>query len=138
MTKEPLAYALARIAQKKAVLARRRKAKALERRPAPRPEPALSATQRTGRDSEERAGRYLEDCGLTILGRNLRGKTGEIDLVAFDHGVLAFIEVSHRNSRQYGGAAARLNRNKQARLHRPAQYYLPRLASQEESRVGQG
>src|SRR3546814_1922049 len=53
MTKEPLAYALARLAQKKAVLARRRKAKALERRPAPRPEPALSATQRTGRDSEE-------------------------------------------------------------------------------------
>src|SRR3546814_10498241 len=106
MTKEPLAYALARLAQKKAVLARRRKAKALARRPAPRPEPALSATQRTGRDSEERPGRYMEDSGLTILGRHLRGKTGEIDLVAFDHGVLAFIDVRPRNSSHYGRYAA--------------------------------
>src|SRR3546814_15282520 len=74
MTKEPLAYALARLAQKKAVLARRRKAKALERRPAPRPDPALSATQRTGRDSEEPAGRSAtrrvgQECVSTVSSR---------------------------------------------------------------------
>lgn len=129
MTDDALAYALARLAQQKAVRARRRKAKATQSCAPPLPElAAFSPTQRTGRESEDRAGRYLEDRGLTILGRNLRSKAGEIDLVAADNGILAFIEVRHRNSRRYGGAAASVNRAKQARLIRTAHYFLPRLA----------
>ncbi|MFW7341065.1 YraN family protein [Pollutimonas sp. H1-120] len=129
MTNDALAYALARLAQQKAVRARRRKAKTPKPLTPPLPELAASSSaQKTGRASEERASRYLEDRGLTILGRNLRSKAGEIDLVAFDNGILAFIEVRHRNSRRYGGAAASVNRAKQARLIRTAQYFLPRLA----------
>src|SRR3546814_6508261 len=93
MTDNALAYALARLAQQKAVRARRRRAKAAKPRTPPLPElAASSSTQKTGRASEERASRYLEGRGLTILGRNLRSKAGEIDLVAFDNGILAFIE----------------------------------------------
>ncbi|HWK71785.1 YraN family protein [Pollutimonas sp. M17] len=129
MTQDALAYALARLAQQKALRARRRRTKAA--RPCAQPWSGLAAfspTQKAGRASEDRASRYLEDRGLTILGRNLRSKAGEIDLVALDNGVLAFIEVRHRNSRRYGGAAASVNRGKQARLIRAAQYFLPRLA----------
>ncbi|MGB3288929.1 MAG: YraN family protein [Burkholderiaceae bacterium] len=129
MTDDALAYALARLAQEKAVRARRRRAKAATpRAPAPAGLAAFSPTQKAGRASEERAGRYLEDRGLAILERNLRSKAGEIDLVAYDRGVLAFIEVRRRCSRQYGGAAASVNRGKQMRLIRAAQYFLPRLA----------
>lgn len=129
MTNDALAYALARLAQQKAVRARRRKAKTAKPPTPPSPElAASSSTQKTGRASEERASRHLEDRGLIILERNLRSKAGEIDLVAFDNGILAFIEVRHRNSRRYGGAAASVNRAKQARLIRTAHYFLPRLA----------
>jgi putative endonuclease len=129
MTDNALAYALARLAQQKAIRARRRKKNAQQPCDTPQPElAAFSATQKTGRASEDRAARYLEDRGLTILGRNLRSKAGEIDLVAADNGILAFIEVRHRNSRRYGGAAASVNRGKQLRLIRTAGYYLPRLA----------
>lgn len=89
--------------------------------------PALSPSQETGRQGEEHARQYLRASGLIILGRNLRGKAGEIDLVALDGEILVFIEVRQRHSRQYGGAAASVNRNKQRRLVRTAQYFLPRL-----------
>src|SRR5690606_16625560 len=70
---------------------------------------------------------YLQAQGLIVLGRNLRSKTGEIDLVANDHGILAFIEVRNRGSLQYGGAAASVNRRKQERLAKTANFFLPAL-----------
>ena len=126
MTDDTLLYELARAAQQKAVRARRRKTRA---RPARRvvATPALSPSQQAGHQAEERACQYLQAHGLIVLGRNLRGKTGEIDVVANDCGILAFIEVRHRHTRQYGGAAASVNRQKQQRLIRTAQYFLPQL-----------
>ncbi|MBF6616696.1 MAG: YraN family protein [Candidimonas sp.] len=127
MTDEDRLYVLAGRAQQKAIKARQRKAN----RPCPPrlpPLPAmLSPTQRTGRDGESRASDHLQQQGLTIIARNLLGKTGEIDLVARDGEVLVFIEVRHRFHPAYGGAAASVNREKQLRLIRTAQLFLPRL-----------
>ncbi|SHH23963.1 YraN family protein [Pollutimonas bauzanensis] len=122
-------YETARAAQGLAARKRRRKARAAprERGAAAREPAAPSAAQRAGRRAEEHARRYLQARGLIILARNLRGRTGEIDLVAADSGVLAFIEVRQRRSRRYGGAAASVNRGKQGRLIRTAQYFLPGL-----------
>lgn len=130
MTDETPIYALARLAQRKAVVARRRRLKAASEPNAASDTAAraYSPTQKTGRRSEERASLYLMDRGLTILGQNLSNKTGEIDLVAADNGTLVFVEVRHRHSAQYGGAAASVNRNKQARLIKAAQHFLPTLA----------
>jgi putative endonuclease len=89
---------------------------------------AVSPTQRAGQRAEALACQHLQDHGLMILAMNLRGKTGEIDLVAADHGVLVFIEVRQRESLRYGGAAASVNRRKQLCLIRTAHYYLPELA----------
>jgi len=129
MTDETPIYALARLAQQKAVVARRRKLNAVLRPSAPSAatHKAHSPAQKTGRKSEEKASQYLQDRGLTILGQNLSNKTGEIDLVAADNDTLVFVEVRHRHSSQYGGAAASVNRNKQARLIKTAQYFLPVL-----------
>ncbi len=127
MKAETLLYELARAAQQKAAQARRRKAAGGKRQPARAIDTLQSPTQKAGLDAEERASQYLQARGLVMLERNLRSKTGEIDLVANDHGTLAFIEVRHRRSRQYGGAAASVNLNKQRRLVRTAQFFLPRL-----------
>jgi putative endonuclease len=128
-------YELARVAQQKAIRQRQRKAKASTKACAAYESQerthtamaAVSPSQQTGHQAEDQALHYLQSCGLTVLARNLRSKTGEIDLIAVDGNTLVFIEVRQRHSRQYGGAAASVNRQKQARLLRTAQYFLPRL-----------
>src|SRR5690606_41919402 len=97
MEDNTLLYDLAHAAQRKAARARRRKARGTPSRAVDPAELRLSPTQRAGRDAEDRACQYLLDRGLIVLGRNLRGKTGEIDLVANDGGVLACIAVRHRD-----------------------------------------
>ncbi|NYT58018.1 YraN family protein [Alcaligenaceae bacterium] len=126
MDNQALPYELARAAQQKAVRARRRKNSARPHSGNTSP-PLLSPTQRAGREAEERACDYLQARGLIVLGRNLRSKTGELDVVANDHGILAFIEVRHRGTLEYGGAAASVNRHKQRRLVKTANFFLPIL-----------
>lgn len=126
MDDQALPYQLARLAQQKAWRARRRKQSAKPRLGATEP-PLLSPTQQAGREAEARACRYLQARGLVVLGCNLRSKTGELDLVANDHGILAFIEVRHRGTLEYGGAAASVNRHKQRRLVKTANFFLPIL-----------
>jgi putative endonuclease len=80
-----------------------------------------------GDDYESRAADWLEEQqGLTLLARNFRAKTGEIDIVARDGAYLAFIEVRRRSNTRYCGAAASVDRRKQQRLLRTAQLYLQR------------
>lgn len=124
------AYASARAAQEKAVRRRKRRLQAASHRTA-RPTPAelrLSPTQQAGCRAEAQAKDYLESAGLHIVARNLRGKTGEIDLVCLDGCVLVFVEVRSRHSSRYGGAAASVNRRKQRRLINTAALLLPWLA----------
>ncbi|RTZ43128.1 YraN family protein [Candidimonas sp. SYP-B2681] len=146
-------YELARLAQQKAAKTLRRRANAQARKRAHQAATCLpgggrltddaeacpmesapeqgtrSPTQQAGDRAEDRARQLLQASGLIIIVQNLRSKTGEIDLVAIDRDTLVFIEVRHRRgSHQYGGAAASVNRNKQARLVRTAQFFLPRLS----------
>ena len=139
MVDEQRLYDLAQAAQKTALRKRRRSQARTRRRtlletasPAPasraeRPRLRLSPTQQAGSRGEEQARQHLQASGLVIVSRNLRARTGEIDLVALEGGILVFIEVRQRRSPQYGGAAASVNRDKQLRLIRTAQYFLPRL-----------
>ena len=124
-------YELARVAQRKAIRNRQRRQRAsLDPGRAATPSSNLSPTQCQGRVAEDEATRHLEAAGLVVLARNLRSKTGEIDLVCADNGILAFVEVRHRESGRYGGAAASVNRAKQQRLIRTAHYFLPKLTRQ--------
>lgn len=80
--------------------------------------------QARGRRGEALAAAYLAAAGYRILDRNPRCGGGEIDLVADVGGVVAFVEVRCRASARFGGAAASVTREKQARLSRAAQGYL--------------
>jgi len=126
------AYDTARQSQAKAArrLRQRRKRRAAEPgRPAePLHLSGGSDAQRRGHAAEQHACEFLLARGLQVLAVNLHCRAGEIDLVARDGEVLVFVEVRQRGSPKFGGAAASVNRPKQARLIRTARYFLPRLA----------
>jgi putative endonuclease len=77
------------------------------------PSPAATATRaveprrRLGRLGEQLAAAHLERLGYTVLARNVRTRHGEIDLIASDARVLAFVEVK---ARQVGSADVRSRR----------------------------
>jgi putative endonuclease len=127
MSPDPLiAYALARSAQRRALRNRRRH---LAQRPRAKltKEPQLSPPQRNGAHYEELALQLLLSHGLRPLARNLRCRAGEIDLAMRDGTTLVLVEVRARTHSGYGGAAASVDRRKQARLARAAAILLPSL-----------
>ncbi|MFY0477787.1 YraN family protein [Achromobacter marplatensis] len=114
-------------------LAARRRADKRRRRARPRttPEDApvrRSPMQRRGDLHEDAALRLLLAQGLVLLARNLWTRAGEIDLAMRDGDTLVFVEVRARGQTRYGGAAASIGRDKQARLARAAAQWLPELA----------
>jgi putative endonuclease len=80
--------------------------------------------QEVGRAGEEVAVQYLCQQGYRILERNYRCRFGEIDLIARDGRMLAFVEVKTRRSQKYGPAAAAVTLVKQRHLIKASQTYL--------------
>jgi putative endonuclease len=85
-----------------------------------------------GRFGEDLAARHLSDAGLDVLDRNWRCRDGELDIVALDGAVLAFVEVKTRSTRAFGDPAEAVNPVKAARIHRLAVRWL------DEHRSGVG
>lgn len=77
-----------------------------------------------GRESESLAAAFLESRGLEIVGRNFRRRSGEIDLIAREGGILCLIEVRARMTMAFGGAAASVGPAKRRRLIRAAHLLL--------------
>jgi putative endonuclease len=65
--------------------------------------------------------------GYTIIERNWRGGGGEVDRIAWNEGVLCFIEVRARATGTFGTPAATVNWAKQRRVVRAAATYLAQL-----------
>src|SRR5262245_20067913 len=51
-----------------------------------------------GSDAEDRAAKWLRSLGYEILARNLRTRSGEIDVIARDGSTLVLVEVRYRNA----------------------------------------
>lgn len=80
--------------------------------------------QRAGDAAEAAACVRLEAAGCRILGRNIRYREGEIDIVADDGGTLVFVEVRMRRGDGFGGAGGSIDVFKRRRLVRAAQHFL--------------
>lgn len=79
----------------------------------------------TGSQMEEAAAAYLEEHGATILERNFRSRTAEIDIIGKQDGTLLFIEVKARAESQKSGTAQEaVGTAKQKRICRCADYYM--------------
>jgi putative endonuclease len=78
----------------------------------------------TGVRAEQLAEEYLLRQGLTLVERNFRCRMGEIDLILRDRDTLVFAEVRLRSASDFGGAAASVDRAKQARVSAAALHFL--------------
>ena len=77
--------------------------------------------------AEQLAAQYLQQQGLKLLQLNYSCRFGEIDLIMQDGDTHVFAEVRMRSGSTFGGAAASIDRRKQAKLIRTAQHYLAKL-----------
>ncbi len=82
---------------------------------------------RLGRNGEDAARSELERLGMKILCANYRHGRGEIDLIARDGEVLAFVEVKSRSSESWVRPAQAVGRPKQRMLSDTALAYLNEL-----------
>jgi len=81
-------------------------------------------THALGKKAEELAEQFLIQNGYTILHRNWRRRTGELDIVAEEAGVIAFVEVKARRSHQYGEPVESVDARKQRQIAKTALLYL--------------
>lgn len=98
-----------------------------------RSEPAVSFSTAEERDQfrklvgqtgERAAAEYLRRQGYRILERNFLARGGEVDIIAEDGGVIAFVEVKTRSPRAWATPESAVTPEKQARIRRAAARYL--------------
>ena len=77
-----------------------------------------------GAEGEAAACAYLRGKGWTVVETNVRRGRGEIDIVARNRGLTAFVEVKRRSSRRYGQPAEAVNPEKQRRIAGAAAIYM--------------
>ena len=84
----------------------------------------MRAKDALGRYGEELAVAHLRQEGLTIVARNWRCRTGELDIVARDGSSLVICEVKTRRSVAFGSPAEAVGPRKLRRLRELALHWL--------------
>jgi putative endonuclease len=77
-----------------------------------------------GLDCETLAVSHLRKCGVEVLARNVRCKSGELDIVARENNVLLIVEVRQRTKGNFGGALESVDWRKQRKIIRVTRYFL--------------
>ena len=77
-----------------------------------------------GSRGEQVAVKFLKKNGYKILQRNYRCKFGEIDIVCYDHGTIAFVEVKTRYSDTYGPPELSVTETKKRHIIKVALHYV--------------
>jgi putative endonuclease len=83
----------------------------------------LPQPRRLGSAFEDAAAEYLAGQGYTLITRRFKTRGGEVDLIALDGEVLAFVEVRQRSHPDFSPEAS-VDRAKQERLFAAASRYL--------------
>jgi len=79
-----------------------------------------------GRKGERVACRFLIREGFDILARRFQARRGEVDLVALDRGILVFVEVKTRASRDFGDPSEFVDWRKQQSLRLAGEEFIAR------------
>ena len=77
-----------------------------------------------GAAGEEHAARYLEALGYTILKRNFRIRTGEVDIIAVRDDCLTFVEVKTWDRFGRSELERSINDRKRRRIRKAAEVFL--------------
>lgn len=89
-------------------------------------EGARPSRKTVGDAYEALALRFLEQRGLTILERNYRCKTGEIDLIMLDKQTVVFVEVRFRKPNRFASGLESIDQRKCRKIASAASDYLQR------------
>ena len=79
-----------------------------------------------GARGEDTAVRHLADLGYSILDRNFKTRSGEVDIVARDGAIVVFVEVKRRETTGHGTAAEFVGPAKIRRVVSAARLYAAR------------
>ncbi len=85
---------------------------------------ARGSRKQLGNQGEHEAALFLERLGYKILHRQLRGRFGELDLVARDGDVIVFVEVKTRASTAVGHPTESITLSKQKKITQSALAFL--------------
>lgn len=77
-----------------------------------------------GKRGEELAAAYLESKGYLVLDRNYRFEKAEIDIVAFDHTQIIFVEVKSRSGTYFGRPEEYVTEAKEKNIKRAAEAWI--------------
>lgn len=69
-----------------------------------------------GNKGEDLAAKYLQSSGYKILGRNVRTKVGEIDILAKSNAVIVLVEVKTKSTKDFGEGYEMVNYFKKTKL----------------------
>jgi putative endonuclease len=87
-------------------------------------DPRMSnARQRLGNEGESIACAELEKLGYSIIERNYRTRSGEIDIVANDAGTVVFVEVKTKTSGDFGDPVEEVTAQKQRQIVSMGEFY---------------
>ncbi|MDR1257306.1 MAG: YraN family protein [Spirochaetaceae bacterium] len=82
------------------------------------------SSKAAGNRGEDRAATFLEAAGFQIIARNVRSPAGEIDIVAVDHGTLAFVEVKAWTAYGIENLEYGINKKKRQRIIETSKFFL--------------
>ena len=80
-----------------------------------------------GEKGEGLAVKFLKKNGYKIIEKNYKTPLGEIDIIARENDVLAFVEVKTRESLEFGQPFESVNLSKRRKIANVATLYLKRL-----------
>lgn len=83
-----------------------------------------NSSRKRGAAAEAEARQYLEGQGYTVVTSNYTVRGGEVDVVAQEGDVLAFVEVKTRTSTRFGSGLHAVTGVKRARVAHAANRYL--------------
>jgi putative endonuclease len=83
-----------------------------------------NAKQVLGQEGERLAEQYLKSKGYKLVARNYRCLSGEVDLIVLDRRVIVFVEVKTRTDERFGSPFEAVERRKQQKMIRAAQFFL--------------
>ena len=81
-------------------------------------------SQQIGHHAEQLIADYLVQQGLELIAQNYHSRYGEIDVIVRDGNTLCFIEVKARRLKAQVGASESVNRSKQRKTIKTAQFFL--------------
>jgi putative endonuclease len=80
--------------------------------------------RKIGEKKEKIAEEFLKNKGYKIVKRNFTTKYGEIDIIAKKENTIVFVEVRSKSYDTFGTPEETINKSKQRKIIKTAQYFL--------------